>query len=91
MILKEMILLSSILGLFKLKFRRILLKDETKGNLYIITAVLFLIFSLSFFFIAIFALITSSITPSPSPYIDDTYPSGALYSTVRIKDFKTKK
>ena len=68
--------MSSILGLFKLEFRQIFLKDDTKGNLYIITATIFLIVSLSFLFIAILGLITNK-------NIDSIYPAGSLYSTIR--------
>jgi len=81
--LKDIKLLSSILGSFKMEFRKIFLKDNTKGNLYIITALLFLIISFSFLFLAIIGLMINTNF--------EIYPSGALYSTVRIKDFKHKK
>ena len=81
--MKDLIQLHKIgkeLGLSKKEVNKVLFYDNTKNNI-ILLIILIIIFSIGGYFIGLFIEST----------ISNTYPAGTLYSTVKIKDFKSKK
>ena len=72
------------LGLSKKEINRVFLFDDKRYSIFykiLLVIISIIIFSIVGYFIVLFIEST----------ISNTYPAGTLYSTVKIKDYKTKK